>query len=185
MPMPELIQVKHSSDSELIRETLDLYTKTFTDGCELTREELASGISQGRYIVLVFPNGRGNIKGFAIVGHLKSYNSVYCLLDYFAVAEPFRGNGYGGRMFTKVVQYMFKYTKYAVLLLECEQKLVSWYEKLKAKRVMDIASELVQDKSFFLMQVTKPGFSVDHASHATVVINEIRTELHGSLKSKQ
>jgi ribosomal protein S18 acetylase RimI-like enzyme len=178
---PELIQVNAESDSALICETLDLYEKIFTDDCELTRNELAAAIEQGRYIVLVFPNGSNKIKGFAIVGHLKSYDSTFCLLDYFAVSPEFRGNGYGGKMFEMVVQYIFDSTRYNVVLLECEQQLITWYEKFKAKRV-NISPSKCEEKEFHLMQVTRAGCSVNHESQACSVLAEIHTVLHCGLQ---
>jgi ribosomal protein S18 acetylase RimI-like enzyme len=177
----QLIQVDATRDVALLRATLDLYTNTFTDDCELSREELEEAIKQGKYQVLVLPNGNEDIKGFAIIAQVSAHNA-YCFLDYFAVSPAFRGNGFGGKLFQMFVQYVSTMTTHKIILLECEERLISFYEKFNARRTQ-VYPTMCDGKVFYLMAVTTQADPMDHDGnefHRTrAAFNEIRSNLHG------
>jgi ribosomal protein S18 acetylase RimI-like enzyme len=178
---PQLVQVDTENYPVLFRAALDLYETTFTDKCEFSREELEISIKQGKHNMLVLPNGSSSIKGFATIGKINACDGSYCLLDYFTVAPEFRGNGFGGKFFKMVIEYLSECSPCKVMLLECEQKLITWYEKNGAVRTQ-VPPSLCSDKLFYLMAVSihsDPMNADGNGIHRDkAALFEIRRELH-------
>jgi len=179
---PQLVQCDAVNNSALFRDVLNLFETTFTDECEFSRDELEDSILEGKHYALALPNEDGRIKGFAVIGNLSGFNGTYCLLDYFAVAPAFRGNGFGGKFFKMVVNYMSEMTSRKVMLLECEERLITWYEKLGARRTL-VPPSLCGDKLFYLLGVSCSGDPTDsdgnEVHRARAALNEVRNVLHG------
>jgi len=175
---PQLVQIDAANDPMLFRSALDLYETTFTDDCELSREELEDSLNIGKHYLLALPDGTTSIKGFAIIGSLNT-NTEYCLLDYFTVAPDFRGNGFGGKFFKMLVKYLSDYSPCKIMLLECEAKLVNWYEKNGAL-LSQVPPTQCDSKLFYLMEVSIHGdpLTCDYG-HDLQALVEIRMDLHG------
>lgn len=149
-------------NGELFERALELYRSTFTASYELSTQDLAEGIKEGKYMMLVLTIGDGEVRALAIIAGLEPYNRSYCMLDYFVVNPRFRGAGFGSKFFSVLVEYLCVNTPHRTMLLECDNALVSWYGRVGAYRC-NIPSSLfmrsAQDdisalKPFTLMAVT-------------------------------
>ncbi len=176
----QLIQVD-ASDVALLRATLDLYEQTFTDECESTHQEMEECIQQGKYLVLVLPDGQESIKAFAMIGHISAFNGEFCLLDYFAVAPAFRGNGFGGKFFQMIISFVTNMTPYKIVLLECEERLISFYSMYNAMRTI-VPPSLCAGKLFYLLAVSvaaDPIYPPSVQEYRTkTAFHEVRANLH-------
>jgi GNAT superfamily N-acetyltransferase len=175
--------------SNLFKDALELYCCSFTASYELSGDDLTKLVEQGEYIMLVQSLDGKQVRALAIIGNLELYEQSYCLLDYFVVDPKFRGGGYGAKFYNVVVEYLREYTSYRVMLLECDNGLMTWYKKLGATR-SDIPSSLCLEnidddvqhlQSFNLMympiQRDDNKHEVDPERLRTVIVH-IRSCLH-------
>lgn len=175
-----------------MNESLDLYRRTFLGEGSLEQpiEKIMNQFMAGNQKILVnlktLPNHKKcGVAATAIVCVLNDSESVFHL-DYLCVNSEYRGNGIGSVFMTQfVIPHLNNhYGKH--LTLECEERLMRWYNKLGAKTLSGVYSSRLGDlpAEYHLMcflSSSSSSLSENEltASQAQQVLFEVRRRFHG------
>eukprot|EP01113_Clastostelium_recurvatum_P033907 TRINITY_DN4539_c0_g1_i2.p1 TRINITY_DN4539_c0_g1~~TRINITY_DN4539_c0_g1_i2.p1 ORF type:complete len:167 (-),score=42.96 TRINITY_DN4539_c0_g1_i2:30-530(-) len=106
------------------------------------------------YRVFYMVDPKGVVVACALVVELAQTSSYH--IDYFCVRPGMRGGGLGGRFFQRLVSYLEAESKFTMITLESELKMIPWYIK-QGCLDWEVVSDTYGEQTWHLLMVPLGG----------------------------
>lgn len=127
------ISVETEITKDLLQKIFCLYDESFSPTVKVPHSKIKKRIQSETYKVITLKDQSKNCIGFSLVSLNSNLKTIF--IDYLCIDKKFQKFGYGKKILQSIndKEQMFSNYKYSVL--ECENYLISYYEKNYYKKI--------------------------------------------------